>query len=76
MKKNYEAPTFDVITYSLQEAIAANCTVPKYINSGSASSCKEDPRFEGFDFGKGEDCSIWIDGYCYFTSTTNVVSTS
>lgn len=76
MKKNYEAPTFDVITYSLQEAIAANCTVPKYINSGSASSCDEDPHFEGFDFGTGESCNTPIDGYCYFTSTTNVVSTS
>ena len=30
MKKNYEAPTFNVITYSLQEAIAANCDVKKY----------------------------------------------
>lgn len=76
MKKNYEAPTFNVITYSLQEAIAANCTVPKYINSGSASSCKEDPRFEGFDFGTGESCDYPIVGYCYFTSTSNIVSTS
>lgn len=76
MKKNYEAPTFNVITYSLQEAIAANCTVPKYINSGSASSCDEDSRFESFNFGKDEECSIWIEGYCYFTSTSNIVSTS
>ena len=76
MKKNYEAPTFDVITYSLQEAIAANCTVPKYINSGSASSCDKDPRFNGFDFGTGESCDYPIDGYCYFTSTSNIVSTS
>lgn len=76
MKKNYKAPTFNVITYSLQEAIAANCTVPYYINSGSASNCDIDPRFEGFDFGTGEECNIRFEGYCYFTSTSNIVSTS
>ena len=33
MKKNYKAPTFDVITYSLQEAIAANCDVKNILHS-------------------------------------------
>ena len=71
MKKNYKAPTFDVITYSLQEAIAANCDVKKYPTFTNGDDNCMDPRFTGFDFG-----TTPIDGYCYFTSTSNIVSTS
>lgn len=76
MKKNYKAPTFDVITYSLQEAIAANCDVKKYPTFTNGDDNCMDPRFTGFDFGTGESCNAPIDGYCYFTSTSNIVSTS
>ena len=76
MKKNYEAPNFDVITYSLHEAIAGNCSIEMYPSFKNGEEDCMDEDFKGINFGKGENCSIWIDGYCYFTSTTNVVSTS
>ena len=79
MKKNYKAPTFDVITYSLQEAIAANCTFKKYFNAGNGDADCEDPLFRDILFSDQEtQCKDGptITGYCYFTTNTNVVSTS
>ncbi len=120
MKKIYEAPALDVITYSLQEAIAGDCTVKKYFGLESGNDVCLDPRFIGFDFGSSEvecvnnggnsssehklgDGSIYdrstrggwvndystgtgggtaglngapLDGYCYFTSTDNIVANS
>lgn len=119
MKKNYEAPAFDIITYSLQEAIAGGCTVKKYVGMNSGSTSCLDPRFSGYTFGSTEvectgsggnsggsnsfgDGSIydrstrggWVSsyssgtdggvagldavmvGYCYFTSTDNIVANS
>ncbi len=51
MKKNYEAPAFDVITYSLQEAIAGNCIVSKYNGQASGSTECLDEGFIGISFG-------------------------
>lgn len=79
MKKNYEAPAFEIITYSLQEAIAASCTISKWNNAGHEDACL-DPLLGRYQFGTTEaDCASGpaIDGYCYFTSTEgNIVSTS
>jgi hypothetical protein len=119
MKKNYEAPAFDIITYSLQEAIAGGCTVKKYVGMNSGSTSCLDPRFDGYTFGSTEvECtgsggnsggsnsfgdgsiydamrSAWVNsyssgtdggtaglngaplaGFCYFTSTDNIVANS
>ncbi len=120
MKKIYEAPALDVITYSLQEAIAGNCTVKKYVGSESGNASCLDPFIGKYDFGSSEvecvdnggnssgghklgDGSIYdrstrggwvsdyssgtdggtaglnkvpLDGYCYFTSTDNIVANS
>ena len=55
MKKNYEAPNFDVITYSLHEAIAGNCSIEMYPSFKNGEEDCMDGDFKGFDFGKGED---------------------
>ena len=79
MKKNYEAPNFDIITYSLHEAIAANCDVMLYNNFSNGDDTCKDPDLAPYAFSDIEsqcDDGPIITGYCYFTSTTNVVSTS
>lgn len=80
MKKNYEAPALEIITYSLHEAIAAGCTIKQYPNMGNGVDSCKDPLLADFVFGKGEaECDgngATIEGYCYFTSNGSIVSTS
>lgn len=76
MKKNYEAPNLEIITYSLHEAIAAGCDLVIYDNFNYDNGCSKYPQFEGFNFGTTEDCNVPIYGYCYYTSTETKTLTS
>lgn len=79
MKKNYEAPAFEIITYSLHEAIAANCTIKQYPTMGHGVEDCLDPKLKNATFGDMEaECAsgVVVEGYCYFTSNGNLVSTS
>ena len=70
MKKNYKAPTFDVITYSLHDAIAGTCSV-------TYDELKEDEDFKNYDFVEEETtCQIPLKTYCYFSSTGSLVANS
>ncbi len=72
MKQAYEAPKLEVVQYSLHEAIAANCNNKVY-NHSSNGDCTptafgEEILGMGVNFTKDKECSITIEGYCYFTS--------
>lgn len=80
MKKNYEAPALEIITYSLHEAIAANCTIKKYPNFNNGVDDCLDFNFRNASFGMDECKAVGgkvpVEGYCYFSSSGNIVSTS
>ena len=73
MKKKYEAPAYDVITYSLHEAIAGGCDNLAF-NNHSQENC-ESTYIGDLIIGKGgnfaeDTCETGVGGYCYFTSGT------
>ena len=72
MKKKYEAPAYDVITYSLHDAIAAGCANLVYNNHSEDCGLTEFGEYlKGMGAGFAEDtCGEGgLKGYCYFTST-------
>ena len=70
MKKNYEAPNFDVITYSLHEAIAGTCSI-------TYEKLKSDDDFKEYNFvDEDTTCSIPLKTYCYLASTGSLVANS
>lgn len=78
MKKPYVKPEIQVIRFTLSEAIAASSCVAQVYNHAK-DVCEKLPPFDmiDFNFGTGEqECSIPIDGYCYFTSTETMVFSS
>ena len=79
MKKKYEAPAYDVITYSLQDAIAAGCAEKVYTHSDGTSCTPTDfGQFlidNGVTFAEDGCGEGGLKGYCYFTST-NVIFNS
>lgn len=80
MKKKYEAPAYDVITYSLHEAIAGGCAILVYNNHSSEETCgitQDGEYLKGMGAVFAEDgCGEGgLKGYCYFTST-NVIFNS
>lgn len=71
MKKNYEAPTFDVITYSLHEAIAGTCSI-------TYDELENDPDFKAYAF-VDEQLSCErapLKTYCYVSSTGQLSANS
>ena len=63
MKKNYKAPAFDIITYSLHEAVAGSCSGLTYEQLKI--------NFAGFNYSFIEGDKNCTDepiltGYCYF----------
>lgn len=72
MKKSYIKPEVQVISYTLNEAIANSCGAQLY-NHSSDTSCKlKDPFNDLYNFGKFdflENCDTPLDGYCYVTAT-------
>ena len=63
MKKNYKAPAFDIITYSLHEAIAGSCSGVTY------EQIKIDFGEFKYSFIEGDKTCAdepILDGYCYF----------
>lgn len=79
MKKKYEAPAYDVITYSLHDAIAGGCANQVYNNhsSGDCELTDFGNYLVGMGAGFAEDgCEEGgLKGYCCFTST-NVIFNS
>ena len=71
MKKNYEAPNFDVITYSLHEAIAGNC-------AKTLEELQNDEDYNDFTFVNEMDTCVEkpITAYCYFASNGMLISNS
>lgn len=70
MKKNYEAPTFDVITYSLHEAIAGTCSI-------TYDEIEEDEDFSKYNLVDEQvSCTIPLKDYCYFTHTGSLLANS
>lgn len=69
MKKNYEAPNLEIITYSLHEALAASCDDLIY-NNHNKDTC--DPvQFQEFSFLE-DTCTEppVLSGYCYYASAS------
>ena len=74
MKKKYEAPAYDVISYSLHDSIAGGCTAQIYDNHSDESSCGLTDlgirlKNMGVTFTADNNCDVETDAYCYFTST-------
>lgn len=71
MKKSYSKPEIQVISYTLNEAIANTCGAQLY-NHSSETTCSLMEPFDSmvdvvFNFLEG--CNVPLEGYCYFTST-------
>lgn len=80
MKKKYEAPAYDVITYSLHDAIAGGCANLVYNNYNEDKNCSLTPigeliKNKGGTFAEDTCGTGGVSGYCYFTST-NVIFNS
>lgn len=74
MKKKYEAPALEVITYSLHDAIAAGCANLVY-NNHSEGSCEltsfgQTLKDLGATFAEDSCGDGGAKGTCYFTSTS------
>lgn len=85
MKKTYVKPELDVIEFDLGEAIAASQCVAQIYGHSDRESCQLLPPFDtifsGLDstklFGTGEiQCSVTVEGYCYFTVNETMVFAS
>jgi hypothetical protein len=85
VKKTYVKPELDVIEFDLGEAIAASQCVAQAYNHNDRNSCQLLPPFDtifsGLDstklFGTGEtQCSVAVEGYCYFTVNDTMVFAS
>ncbi len=86
MKKSYIKPEVQVISYTLNDAIAASSCAAPIMNHSRELSCKgiNDKYKDKYDFppvmtptfGQGEDCDIEFDGYCYYTSTQTMLFSS
>lgn len=76
MKKKYVKPEARLVKFELSEGIAA-CGVKLYTNL-TENSCPRNPVFEGFALaGDQESCQSYpLEGYCYFTSTSNLLMNS
>ncbi len=74
MKKSYMKPEVQVISYTLNDAIAASSCAQPLMNHAKYS-CFDFKDNAGFPpvarptFGQGENCNVEYVGYCYYTST-------
>lgn len=82
MKKPYVKPDIQFIRFDLSESIASSGCAAQLYNHASRESCQLLPPYDslGIDFnfgtGDGVKCSTPIEGYCYFTATTNTLFSS
>ncbi len=83
-EKTYVKPELDVIEFDLGEAIAASQCVAQAYNH-DRTSCQLLPPFNTIFsdsdstklFGEGEiQCSVTVEGYCYFTVNETMVFAS
>ncbi len=77
MKKKYVKPEARLVKFELSEGIAA-CGVKLYMNLTEENSCPRNPIFQEFALtGDSAQCqSNPLTGYCYFTSTSNLLMNS
>lgn len=72
MKKSYSKPEIQVISYTLNEAIANTCGAQLY-NHSSETTCSLMEPFDSMrDAGAFtflEKCDAPLEGYCYATAT-------
>ena len=75
MKKSYSKPEIQVISYTLNEAIANTCGAQLY-NHSSKDTCKLKEPFDSmfdageFTFVMEEGCAATLDSYCYVTAAS------
>lgn len=74
MKKVYMKPSIELMEYTVNEAIAGNCGIKVY--NHTTESCSNDPTAEWVEITgmiqaniiDDLNCTVPVDGYCYFTS--------
>lgn len=73
MKKTYEKPNLEVITFELNEAIASGCGLKVYnLAEGVCTDYTDEGKeifvMTGANMTDDANCSKPLKGYCYYTS--------
>lgn len=74
MKKVYSKPQVEVVPFELNDAIASGCGLKVY--NHTVNGCSDKPTNEwnemrdltGANLTEDINCTIPLEGYCYFTS--------
>lgn len=75
MKRTYDKPEVNFVSFALTEAIAS-CGTLLYMNHTQETNCQMNPYFEIFSVNVTDDksCSVPLEGYCYFTSSNMLMN--